>query len=99
MSNTTYNIEKQLDKVILKLDKVITLLQETNKPKPIGLGNPYSTSSGLSDCMSDFRDGVSENEKPFPTPWNYPTFPSCKGDILYKKSENPNWYNIKDNAE
>jgi hypothetical protein len=102
MNNTTYNIETQLDKVILKLDTIINLLEESNKLKSIESGYLCSTSSGnhvFVDCVSRIQDNVLENEKSFPTPWNDAPFPTCKGDILYKKPENPNWYNIKESTE
>jgi hypothetical protein len=56
------------------LGRIATALEEANKSKPIGLGNPYLTHSTL--------NAVSKDENPFPTPWNNPSSPTCKGDSL-----------------
>ena len=78
-------IENRLDTIINLLHKVVELL---DKPK--------QSVQLLTETKDELYsvNVVSKEKVPLPTPWNSPSFPSCKGDILYKEPTNPNWYNI-----
>jgi hypothetical protein len=78
-------IENRLDTIINLLHKVVELL---DKPK--------QSVQLLTETKDELYsvNAVSKEEVPFPTPWNSPSVPSCKSDILYKEPTNPNWYNI-----
>jgi hypothetical protein len=82
-------LENTLDNILLKLDKIINLLEKTQVENKI---HSNSHSNAL-----DMLKAIGE-EIPLPSPWVNPNTPSCKNDILYKEPENPNWYNIKDNG-
>jgi hypothetical protein len=84
---TTYS-EQALKDIAGALTRIANALEEQNKPKSLTI--PRNWGHGIADC-------VSKEEVPLSTPWNSDNKPSCNSDILYKKPENPNWYNIKEN--
>jgi hypothetical protein len=82
-------LENVLDNIVLKLDKIINLLEKTKVENKITSSSHFNTLNML--------DAIGE-EIPLPTPWNNPSTPTCKSDILYKEPKKPNWYSIKDNG-
>ena len=75
--STTYNIERSLDHIAIKLDKIVELLQnqtpKTNKDLLLETIKEISTASAYNKDSPNTSYFESTHSSDFPTPWNMPT--------------------------
>jgi hypothetical protein len=91
-------LENTLDNILIKLDKIIILLEKSQLESKNSLN--FQTNA------LEMLNAIGE-EIPLPSPWNNPSTPTCnntklrsiESDILYKSPEKPNWYDIKDTSQ
>jgi hypothetical protein len=68
-------LENTLDNILLKLDKIIVLLEKSQVKTEISLNSHFDALNMLDAIGSDI---------PLPTPWNSDSTPTCKDDMLMR---------------
>jgi hypothetical protein len=71
-------LENTLDNILLKLDRIIVLLEKSQEENKISLNSHFDALNMLDAIGTDI---------PFPTPWNSDSIPTCKDDILMRRDK------------